>query len=32
MSQMLPVGSFKWIKNRPKFFEDFVKNTMKIVI
>ena len=26
MSRKLPVNSFKWIKNVPKFDEDFIKN------
>ena len=32
MSQKLPINGFKWVKNLPKFNEDFVKNMMKIVI
>ena len=26
MSQKLPVNCFKWMKNVPKFDEDFIKN------
>ena len=32
MSQKLPINGFKWVKNLPKFNEDFIKNIMKIVI
>ena len=26
MSQKLPLGGFKWVKNKSKFNEDFIKN------